>query len=283
MEIVTSVSGGQTSAYLAANYPSDHLVFALVRTENQKAKYPDKKLRQLVEDRIQKPFISTQEDDVIIHTILDLEQFLGREINWVSGPTFEWVINNKGKWLPSKLHRYCTTSLKIEPIFEWWLENVGEPVITHLGFRKGEEGRATRSLEKCNDDGFLVMHWPTGYWDHGPNKGKKKWEYIPWSKPEFPLIENGIKKDNIVKYWVGKPVRFARLNNCVHCFHRSPLLLRKLADEHPEKLQWAADQESPEKNYWRSDTSYEKIINHPLQHELSFDDFSDCDSGFCGL
>ena len=29
--------------------------------------------------------------------------------------------------------------------------------------------------------------------------------------------------------------------------------------------------------------SYEKIKNWNLQVQLSFDDFSDCDSGYCGL
>jgi hypothetical protein len=34
MKTVTSVSGGQSSAYIAANYPSDFLVFALVCIED---------------------------------------------------------------------------------------------------------------------------------------------------------------------------------------------------------------------------------------------------------
>ena len=36
MKTATSVSGGMTSAYVAANYPSDYLVFALVRIEDPK-------------------------------------------------------------------------------------------------------------------------------------------------------------------------------------------------------------------------------------------------------
>lgn len=34
MKVITSVSGGETSAYLAANYPCDDIVFALVRTDD---------------------------------------------------------------------------------------------------------------------------------------------------------------------------------------------------------------------------------------------------------
>lgn len=101
MKTVTSISGGKTSAYLAANFPTDYNVFALVRTSDLNCKYPDKKIRQVVEDRIQKPFIGTLEDDVIIKTILDLEQFLGKKIDWVSGITYDEVVETKGGLLPS--------------------------------------------------------------------------------------------------------------------------------------------------------------------------------------
>ena len=69
---VNSISGGKTSAYIAANYKADYNVFALVRIESNASKFKDKKIRQEVEDRIQAPFIATAEDDTIIYTILDL-------------------------------------------------------------------------------------------------------------------------------------------------------------------------------------------------------------------
>ena len=58
MIIVNSLSGGKTSSYIAANYPADYNVFALVRIQHEASKFPDKKIRQLVEDRIQAPFIA---------------------------------------------------------------------------------------------------------------------------------------------------------------------------------------------------------------------------------
>lgn len=66
MKIVTSISGGKTSAFLAANYPTAYNVFALVRIEDPKCKFPDAKIRSMIEDRIQKPFIGTAEDDMRI-------------------------------------------------------------------------------------------------------------------------------------------------------------------------------------------------------------------------
>ena len=52
MKTVTSVSGGKSSAYIAANYPSDFLVFALVCIEDRNCTPKDKKLVQMVSDRI---------------------------------------------------------------------------------------------------------------------------------------------------------------------------------------------------------------------------------------
>lgn len=89
IKTVTSISGGQTSAYIAANYPADELVFALVRTNDPECKFPDAGLRKKVSRRIGKEFNGTLEDDMIIYTIFDLEQYLGRKIHWVSGVTFE--------------------------------------------------------------------------------------------------------------------------------------------------------------------------------------------------
>ena len=149
METVTSISGGKTSAYLAANYPTDHYVFALVRTSDKDCMYPDKKLRQVVSDKIGKEFIGTLEDDLIVHTILDLEQHLGVGINWVSGVTFEESIKKKSDYLPNVMTRYCTTELKMRPIFHWWYNTFnGNPIIMNMGYRVTEKTRADRMMEQ---------------------------------------------------------------------------------------------------------------------------------------
>ena len=74
MKLVNCLSGGKTSSYIAANYKSDHNVFALVRTNDIKCIFPDKKIRQIVSDKLGLEFIGTLEDDMIIYTMLDLEQ-----------------------------------------------------------------------------------------------------------------------------------------------------------------------------------------------------------------
>ena len=106
IKTVNSVSGGKTSAYVAANYPADIDVFSLVRIEDQNCLFKDQKLRQAVEDRIQAPFIGTAEDDTIVRTIFDLEQFIGRPITWITGPTFAALVERKGGYLPNRVSRY---------------------------------------------------------------------------------------------------------------------------------------------------------------------------------
>jgi hypothetical protein len=282
VKTVNSLSGGKTSSYIAANYPADYDVFALVRTDDKNCLFPDKKLRQKVSDRIGKEFIGTLEDDTIIYTMLDLEQYIGRKITWVSGKTFDEITTRKDKvYLPNKVQRFCTVEMKIEPMFYWWAENIGEPTETRIGFRANETRRANNMLERCNEDGLSTFK---ATFEKHPD-GRNKWEEVPYRKPSFPLIQDNIRKDHIEEYWKDKPVRFAWMNNCVGCFHKTPLLLRKMFDKHPNKLEWFAKRERESINgaSWRSDILYDDVKKWNSQFELFDDDFNECDSGYCGL
>jgi len=263
MKTVTSVSGGQSSAYIAANHRSDYLVFALVTTEDKLCQHPDPHLRKIASEKIGREFVGTLEEDVILETILELEQYLQQEIHWVVGDPFEKVINRKGKYLPNIMARYCTTEMKIDPMFKWWKENFDEPVEMQIGFRAGEERRAKNMLDKCVD-------------------GLRQYKKVGWQKPIFPLIDNGIKRDSIVKFWEDKPVPFAVQNNCVGCFHRNPLVLRKKFEDHPNKMEWFKNEEARTGGRWKSDCAYAEIEKHKPQTEINFDDWG-CDSGYCGL
>jgi len=281
MKTVNSLSGGKTSSYIAANYPADYNVFALVRIEDEKCKFPDKKIRQEVEDRIQAPFIATAEDDMIIYTMLDLEQYIGQKIDWVTGKTFDEVINSGGT-LPDPLRRYCTTQMKLEPVFEWWRKEINIPCEFRLGFRANETRRANRTTEKTNDNGFLEMKAIIG------KRGTRNaWGMIEWQKPVYPLIKDAIYKDDVESFWKDKPVRFAWMNNCVGCFHKHPTLIRKMWDKHPDKLNWFTSKEriKHNKDVWYKDKnlSFADIKKWNPQQELFDDDFNECDSGYCGL
>lgn len=278
MITVNSISGGKTSAYIAANYKADYNVFSLVRTDDKNCIYPDAKIRQLVSDKLGTEFIGTLEDDVIINTILDLEQFIGQEIHWVTGKTFDKLIIDKKKYLPNKIARYCTTELKTMPVLYWMYDVIKEPVVMRFGYRANETKRAISMLEKTDEEGYTKVKATFSKLKDGRNS----WQEMRYCQPEFPLINDNIYKDNIEEYWKDKPVRFAYLNNCVGCHWRSPLLLKKMSDKHPKKMQWFADQETI-KSKWRSDVMYKDIIKWKTQTELFDDDFNSCDSGYCGL
>jgi hypothetical protein len=276
---VNSISGGKTSAFMAAHFPADYDVFSLVRTSDQNCRYPDEKLRRIVEDRLQMDFVGTLEDDKIIHTMLDLEQYIGRPITWVSGATYDEIISNKGDRLPNIMERYCTTHLKIEPIFHWWYKTIRAPFEMRLGFRANEVSRMERTMGKTNSNGLLEIKATVKKHPDGRNK----WQMFEWQKPKFPLItERPTFKDEIVEYWKGKPVTFADMNNCVGCFHRNPILLRKMFEIHPNKMHWFASKET--KGTWRKDISHTDIGKMQLQIEIDFDEWDEgCESGHCGL
>jgi len=281
MKTVNSLSGGKTSSYIAANYPADYNVFSLVRTSDKKCMFPDAKIRQQVSDRLGTEFIGTLEEDTIIYTMLDLEQYIGSKIDWVTGKTFDDAIvkTKKGtKFLPNKMARYCTTELKTMPILYWMYDKIKEPVIMRFGYRANETRRAIKMMDKTDEEGYTkVKATFTTLKD-----GRNSWGEYRYCKPEFPLIGDNIYKDTIEEFWKDKDVRFAYMNNCVGCWWRSPLLLKKMHNKHPEKMQWFADQETS-KSKWRSDVKYSEILKWKTQTELFDDDFNECDSGYCGL
>ena len=276
---VNSLSGGKTSAYIAANHPADYNVFSLVRTSDKNCKFPDDKVRQIVSDRIGAEFIGTLEEDTIVYTMLDLEQFIGKKINWVTGKPFEEVIKDKSNYLPNLVTRFCTTEMKLKPIFDWWLNEINEPIKMRIGFRANEQTRAKNMIAKTNELGLSEFKHVIG---HSKN-GRNKWGVTGWQYPDFPLIKDGIYKDNVEAFWKDKPVRFAYMNNCIGCFHRNEVLLKHMSDRHPEKFQWFIDQENNNKNTFKKGVTYEKIKQSLKQITLFDDDFNSCDSGSCGI
>lgn len=278
---VNSVSGGKTSAYIVSNYKADYNVFSLVRTSDKSCLFPDAKLRQEVSDRLGTEFIGTLEDDMIIYTIFDLEQFIGQKIHWVTGKTFDEVITRGDKkYLPNVTQRFCTSEMKLQPLFEWWDKNFDEPVEMRIGYRANELRRVDNMHKRLNKDGILTHRKIVG-----KSKTQNKWADIAWEKPTFPLVEDNIFKDNIEEYWRDKPVRFAYMNNCIGCFHRNEMLLKLMSEKFPEKFNWFVKQEGQgyKSRTFKMGITYEKIREFPLSQTLHFDDFTDCDSGYCGI
>lgn len=293
MKTVNSVSGGKTSAFIMAHFKADYNIFQLVRTDFRDClwmKGRDEKTRQLISDRIGMEFVGTMEEDECIYTILDLEQHLGQEIKInTSYKTFEKMIEEHGlRSLPSPLRRYCTEELKLQTAFEWWKNTTNEIIETRIGYRANEMRRMKKKQKKCNKEGVEGFKHIVG--SKVTKKGVQNvWHTTYFQKPIFPLIEIlPTWKDDVNKFWKNKPVRFAEFNNCVGCFHREPILLKYMWEKHPNKMQHFSDFEKNRK--YKNDTlkandniTYEKIKNLKLTEMLKASDFSECDSGYCGL
>lgn len=282
MKTINSLSGGKTSSYMAVHHPADYNLFSLVRTNDTKCLFPDPKIRQIVSDKIGKEFVGTLEEDEIIYTMLDLEQYIGKEITWLSDKTFEEVISNykmaNGNfYLPNVMTRFCTVDMKIKPIAQWCYDNTELPVEMRLGFRASEVERANRMFER-QINGIENFKFKVG-----EKNGRNKWKELPYRSIKFPLIESRIFKDSIEKYWLDKPVRFAYQNNCVGCFHRNELMLKHMSNKQPNKFNWFVEMEQSNNCTFKKGITYEKIRNHKLQLDLFDEDFTGCDSGYCGI
>lgn len=225
MTSITSISGGKTSSYMALKYPTDKYVFALVKTLDKASISTDKGLIKAVQEKIP-GFIASREVDETLINVLDLEQKLGTEIKWVSAKeTFDELIQRK-KMLPNQRTRFCTTELKLKPIFEYCYFNFGLCVM-NIGFRWDERHRAKKMLSDCNK--AYYFKW----------KGKN----IEWRIPNFPLIEEEIDHEKIKKFWAENGGVFPVVSNCDFCFfHRVAEQIEQL-NQHPERANWWREQE----------------------------------------
>lgn len=293
MKTVNSLSGGKTSSYIAANYPADYNLFCLVTTSDKNCLFPDKKLRQVVSDKIGREFIGTLEEDTIIYTMLDLEQMIGRKINWLNEFDFDdLTIRHKKNgeikhYVPNVMRRICTVEMKIIPMAKFIIKNIGEIVETRIGFRANETRRANNMIARLNSDGIMEQKIVVEKHKNGNNK----WQNTPYQIPRFPLIEDNIYKDKVEKYWEDKNVRFAYMNNCVGCFHRNEVLLKHMSVRNPNKFDWFVEKEKKaiqsfnKSAGWKAGIgpTYDVIKKSLKQLELFDDDFNECDSGYCGL
>lgn len=267
MKTINSISGGKTSAFMATHYPADYELFALVLIEDLKCKPKDEGLIKIVSDKIGKEFIATAESDLTLKAVIDLEQKIGRDIIWVTGNTFE-AVNKKRSALPNMEWRFCTTEMKLRPIFDWWFKNLNEKVKMGIGFRYDEKERADRLTTSFKG---IVGKSKTG--------NRNKWDTIEWREGYFPLIEDKIIHYQ-VKQWADKSgIIFPSDSNCVGCFHKSIQQLRKNFDNEPNKMQWFADQELKAK--WKKEMKYEQIKKVGLQLDFTFGEGSGCQGGFC--
>lgn len=208
MKTVNSISGGKTSGFIAANFPAEYEVFSLVCIDDKDCIPEDKSIVDYVNKKLEKfipeygEFIATAEDDKTLVAMMDLEQFIGREIIWLRGKSFDNTIGSanthggKPNWLPSWARRYCTDEMKLVPIFRWWFNTIGEKCEMRIGFRFDEFKRMERFFNNSDPCNFSI---PVAC----STKGQRlqRHETFNWRYCSFPLIQNAITKQTVVDFW----------------------------------------------------------------------------------
>lgn len=265
MKIVHSLSGGKTSSFMALHYPADYNIFSLVTIDDIKCKPIDKGIINYASEKLGFDFVATAESDATIYAMRDLEQLLGKEITWVAGKSFE-KLNRQRSALPNQMWRFCTTEMKMRPIFDWWFKNINEKVKMGVGFRYDEKERAA--------------NFSTYFKGITGKRGtRNRWEEIEWRDGWFPLIDDKVTHLPIYKWAQSSGISFPSDSNCVGCFWKPVQQLRKNWDNEPAKMQWFADQETIAQ--WKKEMSYEQVKSIGLQTDFYFGTGSGCQAGFC--
>jgi len=276
MKTVNSLSGGKTSSYLAAHYPADYNVFALVRIEAEYCKPKDESIVKYASDKIGMDFIATAESDKTLYVMRDLEQIIGNEIIWVTGETFESVIFKK-KALPNMMWRFCTTEMKLKPIFDWWLNNYSPNKITmYLGIRHDEMERAydIKTNTRRPDKPFKHII--------GKHKnGNNMWSETQWRDTYYPLISSRRTHYDITEWAKSTNLIFPPDSNCVGCFWKPLQQLRKNWEDEPQKMRWFAEMERKMKRKFKKEMTYDNVKKIGLQQDFFFGTGSGCEAGFC--
>lgn len=268
MKSVNSLSGGKTSSYMAIHYPTDVNVFSLVRIESEYCKPKDKSIIKYVSDKLKIDFVATAESDKTLYVIRDLEQLLGKNINLVTGESFESVIQKK-KALPNMMWRFCTTEMKIKPIFDFCQKELKEVVKMQIGFRYDEKERANNENNKFKTIVGQSVN------------GRNKWGEVYWRELKYPLIENLVTHPKVSDWAKKSGLIFPEDSNCVGCFWKPIQQLRKNWQDEPLKMRWFSEMETKMKRKFKKEMTFEKIKKIGIQSDFYFGTGSGCQAGFC--
>ncbi|MGH2666090.1 hypothetical protein [Flavobacterium sp.] len=280
MKTVNSLSGGGTSSYLSVHYPADLEIFSLVCIDSHNAgRQLDKKLVQMANDKLQKycshqkPFIATSEDPIILKTMFDLEQMIGREIIWLRGMSWEEMLVIK-KAIPNINKRFCTTIMKMQPIFEFLYLYHTLPVKMRIGYRYDEMERMEKFTDMWKYPTHCEFREKSGTWI-------QRWSEIMWRIGEFVLIEDKIHHGIVKNYWADKNIDFPKDSNCQNCFWKDEQQLLKNFETNPEIMYWSAIQEELYNHTFKESMSMLDISKIGLQLDFNFGTGSGCQAGFC--
>jgi hypothetical protein len=221
-------------------------------------------------------------------------------------------------YLPNSRKRICTETLKIDPIYRFTKDKMDTHGVNvcemAIGFRLDEIERTVnlyfksppiknRIINPSFDmqaliNLYKIPSYVVKWWDRlDVEKKVKKGDLNPkktpfnyfkkdfYRTPTFPLIEQGITRTDIEKFWKGKTeYTFPKISNCIGCFHHTVKELKSQWNINANKMEWFSSREKDVGKTFlnpKFNLSYDGIKHLPDQIEL-FEDFGgSCDSAGC--
>lgn len=280
LKSVNSLSGGRTSSMLEVLHPADYSVFAVVTTDYPQYHIKDPGIRRFTQEKLSADYYATLESDETLRSVMELEQYTGRPIHWVAGKSLDSLIDQKQS-LPNPTEGWCTTHMKIEPMFMFLMYEMGWTKYIEKGEQIPESKYVRMNIGYRIDDIERVARFTESFkyaWGNSKN-GRKKWKEFTYRIGNFPVIDKTQRE--VIDFWKGKPVRFPELNNCEFCHKRPVSLIQKMFRDYPQKAEFWIEMERITGRRFRMDYSLEEIKKLPLSETIDFTAVSLCNTGGC--
>lgn len=288
---------------MAVHYPADVNIFACVCIDDPSCSPKDKTVLRYCLDKLDGNFTASAEDEKTLKVMMQLEQSLGKEIVWVRGKSFDQIIDETG-CLPTWARRFCTTDMKILPIFEYCYFRFGI-VEERIGFRYDELWRAfelseieiqtgqTSMFDVVNGKAVLVKkpiiktetlmrEYPVATKNYGQRK--RILEDIHWANKSYPMIDDRVDRIQVNKFWENYlEFDFPDDSNCKGCHHKDKVQIKANHETNAPILNWFAKQEKKGKfNTWHDDqVTYEQIFAMEFSQLLPYAGTGGCNTGYC--
>lgn len=147
------------------------------------------------------------------------------------GEPFEHLFRAK-QMLPNPVMRFCTSELKIKTSARWVRENMGwDHWSTAIGLRFDEPGRVLGARKRG-----------------ATTKDRHH--------PIMPLFDAKIEEHHVLSFWKEQPFDLRLTGrwegNCDGCFLKNKGAISRMMRDHPDRMQWWADQEAKMKGKTRN-------------------------------
>ena len=173
------------------------------------------------------------------------------------GEPFNQLIQMKSKYLPNQAQRYCTQEMKVLTIKRYLVSQGWKRWTNTVGIRADESHRVKPSTDK---------------------------RWANW----FPLNDAAVTVHDVGKFWKSQPFDLRVMKgagNCDGCFLKSEATLAAMWREHPDRMQWWADQEKMANGTFHKTRRYNQIGDFvSRQGDWIFDDeayLCQADDGEC--